>query len=88
MASDSDDDAEFCFNFADYNPKTDSSAYFTLATAHRATMQLASSSLAALTCQEFTKMKIALRSEDEVVCCANSGITKNMIFGPHFPCLC
>jgi len=42
------------------NPKTNSSAYLTIATACRAIIQSASSSLAALARQEFTKMKIAL----------------------------
>ena len=78
LASDSDDDAEFSFDFADNNPKTDLSTYLTLATARCATMQLASSSLAALVRQEFTRMKIALRSDDEVECCADSGATKHM----------
>ena len=78
LASDSDDDAEFCFDFADSNPKTDSSAYFTLATARHATMNSASSSLAAIACREFTKMKVALCSEDEVECCADSSATKHM----------
>jgi hypothetical protein len=78
LATDSDDDAEFCFDFADNNPKADSSTYLTLATARHATMQSVSSSLAALVHREFTKMKIALHSDNEVECCADSGATKHM----------
>jgi hypothetical protein len=60
LASDSDDDADFCFELTDDNPKNTSTAYFSVATARRAHLQSASSSLAALACREFTKMKIAL----------------------------
>jgi len=78
LASDSDDDAEFCFDFTEDNPKTNSSAYITFATACHAAIQSASSPLAALARCEFTKIKIALHSEDEVACCVDSGATKHM----------
>ena len=50
-----------------------------MATAHCAHLLSASSSLAALACHEFTKMKIALQSDDEVEGCADSGATKDML---------
>jgi hypothetical protein len=50
LASDSVNATDFCFDFSDDNPKTNSSADLTIATAHRATIQSASSSLAALAC--------------------------------------
>lgn len=60
LASDSDAAADFCFDFTDDNPTTNSSAYLTIANACRTIIQLASSSLAALAHQDFTKIKIAL----------------------------
>eukprot|EP00956_Cyclotella_meneghiniana_P005594 scaffold7180_cov50-Cyclotella_meneghiniana.AAC.3 len=74
LESDSDDNEGYFVREEDDKPNSSSNAYL-FQSARRATVSKTFSEIAR---RELRPMKIALKSEDEAVCCADSGATKHM----------
>eukprot|EP00804_Cyclotella_cryptica_P021434 CCRYP_005776-RA/>CCRYP_005776-RA protein AED:0.13 eAED:0.00 QI:0/0/0/1/1/1/5/0/1584 len=75
LESDSDDDAGYFLPLEDSNNAKSHSTSYPIAAARRTTV---SSTFSTIARQQLGKIKLALRHEDEALCCADSGATRHM----------